>query len=131
MASQFGPFDAVILQRHLPSRRELASLRRGARRLIFDFDDAVFHRDSFSPRGLESPRRRARFSAVVRAADVVVAGNAWLAERARRWPNTINPHLFITARTAVRTTPVCSAWISDQLGVPHDLVKRWGSEIEE
>lgn len=43
--------------------------------------------------------------------------NAWLAERARRWPNTINPHLFITNRTAVRTTPVCSVWISDKLGV--------------
>src|SRR5207302_854567 len=81
--SQLGPFDAVILQRRLPSRWELASLRREARRLIFDFDDAVFHRDSFSARGLESPRRRARFTAVVQAADVVVAGNAWLAERAR------------------------------------------------
>lgn len=43
--------------------------------------------------------------------------NSWLAERARRWPNTINPHLFITQRTAVRTTPVCSVWISDKVGV--------------
>lgn len=43
--------------------------------------------------------------------------NAWLAERARRWPNTINPHLFITQRTAVRSTCVCSVWISDKVGV--------------
>jgi hypothetical protein len=27
---------------------------------------------------------------------------AWLDERARRWPNTINPHLFVTTRTAPR-----------------------------
>lgn len=40
-----------------------------------------------------------------------------LTERSRRWPSTINPHLFITGRTAVRTTPVCSVWISDKLGV--------------
>jgi glycosyltransferase involved in cell wall biosynthesis len=78
------PFDVVILQRRLPSLLEIASLRRRANRLVFDFDDAVFLRDSFSPKGLESRRRRSRFSAVVRAVDVVVAGNAWLAERARQ-----------------------------------------------
>jgi predicted DCC family thiol-disulfide oxidoreductase YuxK len=43
--------------------------------------------------------------------------NTWLAERARRWPNTSNPHLFITSRTAVRTTPVTSVWIGDKLGI--------------
>jgi hypothetical protein len=43
--------------------------------------------------------------------------NAWLTERARRWPNTANPHLFISFRTAVRTSTVSSVWISDRLGV--------------
>ena len=31
---------------------------------------------------------------------------AWLDHRARTWPNTINPHLFINRRTAPRLTPV-------------------------
>ncbi|HTK78590.1 MAG TPA: glycosyltransferase family 4 protein [Gemmataceae bacterium] len=83
LTSRLVPFDVVILQRRLPSFLELASLRRRANRLVFDFDDAVFLRDSFSSKGLESHRRRTRFAAVVRAADVVVAGNPWLAERAR------------------------------------------------
>ncbi len=43
--------------------------------------------------------------------------NAWLAERARRWPNTANPHLFISVRTAGRTTPVTSRWVADKVGV--------------
>ena len=43
--------------------------------------------------------------------------NAWLAERARRWPNTANPHLFISRRTAVRTTPVSATWVIDKLTV--------------
>ncbi len=43
--------------------------------------------------------------------------NAWLAERARRWPNTANPHLFISSRTAVRTTPVSATWLIDKLRV--------------
>lgn len=43
--------------------------------------------------------------------------NAWLAERARRWPSSANPHLFISSRTAVRTTAVSATWIIDKVGV--------------
>jgi integrase len=42
---------------------------------------------------------------------------AWLDERARRWPATVNPHLFINWYTAVRETPVSSPWISHTLGI--------------
>ena len=42
---------AVVLQRKLLSEWELARLRRAASLLLFDFDDAVFLRDSFAPRG--------------------------------------------------------------------------------
>jgi hypothetical protein len=31
---------------------------------------------------------------------------AWLDQRARTWPNSINPHLFISRRSAPRLTPV-------------------------
>lgn len=37
---------------------------------------------------------------------------AWLDERARRWPGTINAHLFVNQYTAVRLVPVSSTWIS-------------------
>ena len=60
-------------------------LRRQARRLIYDFDDAVFLRDSYSPRGQHHPRRLRRFAATVAACDAVVAGNDFLAEQASRW----------------------------------------------
>ena len=61
---------------------------------------------------------------------IVIAGpvservNAWLAERARRWPNTANPHLFISARTAVRTTPVSAPWVIDTLGVLPSTIRQ-------
>lgn len=42
---------------------------------------------------------------------------AWLDERTRRWPNTANPHLFITSRTALRTTPASDVWVIDTIGV--------------
>ena len=45
----------VVLQRKLLPPWELALLRRAARRLLFDFDDAVFLRDSYAPRGFTTP----------------------------------------------------------------------------
>jgi glycosyltransferase involved in cell wall biosynthesis len=77
-------FDVVILQRKLLPAWQLRILRRSARRLVFDFDDAVLYRDSNDPRGQDDPRRRHRFAATVQAADTVVAGNDFLADCALR-----------------------------------------------
>jgi glycosyltransferase involved in cell wall biosynthesis len=72
----------VILQRRLLAGWQLALLRRTARRLVFDMDDAVFLRDSYSPKGLHDRRLVRRFAATVRACDAIVAGNAFLREQA-------------------------------------------------
>jgi glycosyltransferase involved in cell wall biosynthesis len=72
----------VVLQRRLLPAWQLAYLRRRARRLLFDFDDAVFLRDSYAPRGLIDRRRMRRFTATVRACDAVVAGNHFLRDSA-------------------------------------------------
>jgi glycosyltransferase involved in cell wall biosynthesis len=77
--------DAVIVQRKLIPRLSVAMLRRRVRRLVFDFDDAVWLRDSYSAKGFHSPRRERRFRSLVRASDLVVAGNDYLAVEARRW----------------------------------------------
>ncbi|MDB5352430.1 MAG: glycosyltransferase [Planctomycetota bacterium] len=73
-------YDAVLLQRKLLPGWQAAILRRSTRRLLFDFDDAVLYRDSYDSRGPHSRRRAARFSRIVRAADLVLAGNDFLAE---------------------------------------------------
>jgi glycosyltransferase involved in cell wall biosynthesis len=74
--------DAVVVQRKLLPRWAVALLRRRVRRLVFDFDDAVWLRDSYSPQGFDDPNRLRRFRAMVRACDLVVAGNAFLAAEA-------------------------------------------------
>jgi glycosyltransferase involved in cell wall biosynthesis len=89
--------DAVFLQRRLLSREKLFILRRCARRLIYDFDDAVFYRSSNSPKGPHSRRRKSRFVATVRAADAVIAGNGFLADFARQY----------AAEKKVHTIPTC------------------------
>ena len=77
-------FDAVVLQRKLLPVWQLRALRRSARHLVFDFDDAVLYRDSNDPRGPESRRRLRRFQETVRLVDTVVAGNDFLADCALR-----------------------------------------------
>ncbi len=75
-------FDVVLLQRMLPRGFELSLMRRAARRLVFDFDDAVFHRDSFHRKGIDSTGHERRFARIACAADSLIAGNRHLADRA-------------------------------------------------
>jgi glycosyltransferase involved in cell wall biosynthesis len=96
---------AVVLQRKLLPAWELARLRRAAAVLLFDFDDAVFLRDSFAPRGLHHPGRLRRFAAAVRACDAVVAGNAFLAAHAARWAGADRVHVVPTCVDPARYPP--------------------------
>lgn len=89
--------DVVVLQRKLLPRLQFAVLRRSARRLVFDFDDAVWLRDSYSPKGLASGRRFRRFARTVRTADRSFTGNSYLAAAATRH----------TAAGCVTVVPTC------------------------
>lgn len=89
-------YDAVVLQRKLLSLVELYWLRRHAKRLIFDFDDAIWLRDSYSDKGFDSPKLASRFRRTIQAADDVFAGNPFLAEQARRDNPQCRVHLVPT-----------------------------------
>ncbi|MBA4063707.1 MAG: glycosyltransferase [Isosphaera sp.] len=88
--------DVVVVQRKLLPEWVVARLRRRVRRLVFDFDDAVWLRDSYSAKGFDDPQRARRFRAVVSASDLVVAGNDYLAAAAGRF-----------APGRVRVVPTC------------------------
>ncbi len=72
----------VILQRKLPPAWMTWLIRRSCKHLIFDFDDAIFLRDSYSKKGLDDRSKLARFIAISKAADAMVAGNRFLADAA-------------------------------------------------
>ncbi len=88
LSRELAATDVVIWQRRLLTPWQLFLLRRASRRLVFDVDDAVFLRDSFSQRGLHSFRRWRRFASIVQTVDAVVAGNSFLAEQALFWHPT-------------------------------------------
>ncbi|MBT8225659.1 MAG: hypothetical protein HKP61_15650 [Dactylosporangium sp.] len=48
---------------------------------------------------------------------------AWLDERQRRWPNTVNPHLFLNHYNAIRTTPANPIWITKTIGVSAQAIR--------
>jgi glycosyltransferase involved in cell wall biosynthesis len=103
---RLGRYDAVLLQRRLLPLWQLRQLRCFARRLLFDFDDAVLYRDSYDPRGLIVPERARCFAATVKLADLVIAGNDYLAEcalKAGARPERVNviPTCVSTDRYAV------------------------------
>jgi glycosyltransferase involved in cell wall biosynthesis len=97
--------DAVIVQRKLLPTVAISLLRRRAKRLIFDFDDAVWLRDSYSPKGFHDARRTRRFRAMMQACDLVIAGNEYLAAEAQRYGARalVIPTCVDTTRLRVRT----------------------------
>lgn len=88
--------DVVILQRQRLPAWQLHWLRRRARCLLYDFDDAVFIRDSYEAGGQYSERRMRGFSRMVRAADAVLAGNAFLRDQAAWWTDPRRLHIVPT-----------------------------------
>src|ERR1700733_638844 len=77
-----GNYHAVIVQRKLLDPSHARLLRRRARRIFFDLDDAVMVQRRKISRWSQGLKTR-RYRATARAADHVVAGNDYLAERFR------------------------------------------------
>jgi hypothetical protein len=56
----------------------------------------------------------------------------WFTTRQARWPNTANPHLLISRRTAPGTGPVSHAWLRSLRGLPATLDRlRIDRQLEE
>jgi glycosyltransferase involved in cell wall biosynthesis len=125
-----GRADLIILQRRLPSSWQLSILQEAAPFLLYDFDDAVFIRDSFSQRRTHCSGRAAGFANVVRAAHAVVTGNPFLQEHAALWtrptrihliPTFLNPDIYPVARHA-RSQGARLVWIGSSSTL-HALVR--------
>jgi glycosyltransferase involved in cell wall biosynthesis len=112
--------DVVIIQRRMLAPWELRLVRGTAKRLVFDFDDAIFIRNSYSRIGPVSATRQRGFTRMVLAADLVVAGNDFLASRAavetgtdrvRVVPTCVDPSRYPLARHVRSGKGVRLAWI--------------------
>ena len=80
-------FDAVYLHKKKLNCLDAYWLRRYSRKVIYDFDDAVMYSDKDPCR--ESYSRERLFRRTVKSADLVIAGNSYLADRARRYNQNV------------------------------------------
>ncbi len=89
---RLAEFDVVIVQRKLLTSLDLFFVRRHARRIVFDFDDAIMYRSS-RHKNQASWQRMRRFAHMMKTADAVTAGNSYLADQAARY--TSRDRIFI------------------------------------
>jgi len=78
-------YPVTVLQKRLLSFLDFHELRRKAKCLIFDFDDAIYHRNascSANPDDYLSSTRLGKFKRMVSGADMVIAANQVLARKA-------------------------------------------------
>jgi glycosyltransferase involved in cell wall biosynthesis len=117
-------YHAVILQRKLLDPWNWRALRRHARSVLFDVDDAVrYHSRRVGPYSLL--RTAMRFAATARNVDHVVAGNPYLADmfRGRGCPVTLAPTTIDAGRYALKHhapsgTPTL-VWIGSRSTLPY------------
>ncbi len=77
-------YDCLFLQRKRFHGVFLKMLRKRAKKIIYDFDDAVMYKNSTASAPYSATRQR-RFAAMVRSSDSVIAGNSFLREQAERY----------------------------------------------
>lgn len=82
-------FETVFVQKKRIHGLFLKLFRKRARRIVYDFDDAVMYNDSFSATS-HSTTRRKRFADMVRRSDHVIAGNSFLVERALEYHDRVS-----------------------------------------
>ncbi|MEJ2701033.1 MAG: glycosyltransferase family 4 protein [Sedimentisphaerales bacterium] len=112
-------FDGILLHKKRLNAIDVLSLRRYGRKVIYDFDDAVMYSDRNPERYSRS--RFVRFRKVVKLADVVIAGNSYLAEHAGRFnsnveilPTGLDVKAYQTHNVAKNDGKIRLVWIGSQ-----------------
>ncbi len=120
-------WQAVVVQRRLPSLRMIRELRKGARRLIFDFDDAIIYKDSASGEPRLLLDKWLRFRALVRCCDSITAGNRYLAGIASKFsppdrvfilPTVVDLKSYENRSPTTRSSNILG-WIGSRSTVPY------------
>jgi glycosyltransferase involved in cell wall biosynthesis len=87
MFKRVADFDGVFLQKKGLNSFNAAWLRRYSKKIIYDFDDAIMYNANNPDRS--SRKRQKAFKRTVEAADMIIAGNSYLAEHAIKFNKNV------------------------------------------
>src|SRR5437867_8092151 len=82
-------YDAVLVQKSLLPTDKVRQLRRAARRLLYDVDDAIWHPHGKPHFLFTRVRQAVRLRAITRAADQCLAANGVLAAHLKRFTSRV------------------------------------------
>jgi glycosyltransferase involved in cell wall biosynthesis len=126
--SDLPQYDLLFLQRKRFNQPRLGLLRGRAKRILYDFDDAVMYRNSKAENPISSTRRR-RFIQMIKNSDFVIAGNEFLKREVLPFnpnveviPTTIDQERYPLKTYPVQQKRVILGWIGDH-GSIHYLEK--------
>lgn len=121
-------YDCLFLQRKRFHGLFLKLLKKRAKKIIYDFDDAVMYKNSKASSPYSATRQK-RFAAMIRASDSVIAGNTFLREQAEQYsshvitiPTVINQDRYPQKKYNPEKKKVTIGWIGDH-GSIHYLEK--------
>lgn len=116
-------YPVTVLQKRLLSLFDFRELRKNAKLLAFDFDDAIYHKNascSPEPADYESSTRKNKFKRTVAGSDLVMAANSVLAGKAREFnsavpveiiPSSVDVNDFIPKADYSLSSPPVIGWI--------------------
>jgi len=117
-------FDAVLLHKKTLNPVDAHYLKKYAKKIIYDFDDAIM----FDDKHPEKPhhKRQASFGRTMMLADLVIAGNVYLAEHARRFnpnveilPTGLDTKAYNTTAKKASDGKIRLVWIGSWPTLPH------------
>lgn len=95
-------YNMTYLQKKLLSPLDATLMRKYARKLIFDYDDAIYYRQ-YEQKTSYSWSRNMKFKYLIRKVDIVVAGNRILADYAGRFNRNV---VVIPSAVETRNIPL-------------------------
>ena len=82
-------FDVVLLHKKTLNFFDAFWLRRYARKVIYNFDDAIMYYDEHPERTPSRRKHQKPFERTLKLADMVIAGNSYLAEHAKKFNSNV------------------------------------------
>ncbi|MCD4832099.1 MAG: glycosyltransferase [Anaerohalosphaeraceae bacterium] len=101
-------FDGVLLHKKRLNFLESFFLRSSAKKIIYDFDDAVMF-DNLQPEKLDR-KKQSKFARTTKIADTVIAGNNYLASLAAEYNDNIK---IIPTGLNVKNYSACEKTVTD------------------